>query len=925
MPSKPARQPTTANSSPLFDAQGGWSAGYTLAVGQGPGAVVGPGPSSPSVFAQSFQTKPGKQYEIVVRASSVDRPRATASIQVNWHGEGDKFVGLSKELFKVTLNERSFQHTVVAPSGATHGILYVVPGGTKDLVRYTEMSLVRLNQARHFMSYEVAGVKGQTLLASGLALFLLALMYVFCRQFLLRTGAALGSRIGRAIVAIFPLIALAMSGALFCFLETPYEQHYDSQWHQASVESVFQWNELSPDLGGNPMHNFGIQHVINPQLSPTFWIGTLAPADHRIQVQAAFQASLLLSLITWLCWLAGARLSDASAIGLIAIGYLWIPFFSDEAISLNATLGLLWQEGAIATLIAFLCFSRIGYSGPGGKPHTWWPTAGLGVTILWFYLAYPELIAFFTLATASLCLGALFGVQSRRELTLKVCSAILIAICLLALGIYDFVLNLFRYTPQMYFKALYFQDFKALFFSNTSLLLASNIVGGVKIVAFFVLALAGGVVALRIGNRYARHLVIGGLALEVAIHIFSALNAVLEVVPLTFTYIELMGLPVVSILAGVAVWSGLRFGFRAAALHLRSSTPPKTQPLAHTSLRSEIGADQTLAHLALIVLVAAVFYRLETQSDTYSGWPPETTSEPAKIQSRELAVKSGDEYKGKGLMLLGMKNTGTAHWGLDFFPVLHFKYRAGLGNDLMNDAKTFGIPIANEYGHWISPPMLALFTAAFYKPEDWIDRAAQAPRAFRPNLARLLGVSLVISDEALPGEAELYRGSEQGHPLYIHRIAASNTGKYSPIRTVVARDAREILDHLQAPGFDGQALAIIETALETDLVTAERTSVSLHIGPKIHVESYSAGTSLLVLPFDYSHCLEVKGGGVERIVPVNLAQTGLIVRGRVSVDLAYRYGLAKGTSCRKRDLERIRRLNLEEAASGRLFHDFRRK
>ncbi|MGZ8372015.1 MAG: hypothetical protein ACXWUW_03585, partial [Rhodoplanes sp.] len=61
--------------------------------------------------------------------------------------------------------------------------------------------------------------------------------------------------------------------------------------------------------------------------------------------------------------------------------------------------------------------------------------------------------------------------------------------------------------------------------------------------------------------------------------------------------------------------------------------------------------------------------------------------------------------------------------------------------------------------------MLALMAAAFYNPEDHIGRAAQVFREFRPNLARLLGVSLVVSDAPLPGEVELYQGVAVDHPV----------------------------------------------------------------------------------------------------------------------------------------------------------------
>jgi hypothetical protein len=99
--------------------------------------------------------------------------------------------------------------------------------------------------------------------------------------------------------------------------------------------------------------------------------------------------------------------------------------------------------------------------------------------------------------------------------------------------------------------------------------------------------------------------------------------------------------------------------------------------------------------------------------------------------------------------------------------------------------------------------------------------------------------------------------------------------------------------------------------------------VTLHKGPKIDVEAQSESRSLLVLPFEFSHCLRINGVGIERMVPVNLAQIGVVIRGRASLSIQYRYGLVAGTTCRGLDLERIKALDLEDAATGRLFRDLR--
>ena len=146
---------------------------------------------------------------------------------------------------------------------------------------------------------------------------------------------------------VFPLLAMLSCAAVFVFLGAIYELNYDAQWHQGSIESIMEWNTVSPDIGGNPLHNFGIQQVINPQLSPTFWIGSIVSADVRIQVQGAFQAVALFLLMVWACRIAGAQLADASAISLVAVDHRCVPNLTNGAIPEDAIWAFV-QEGAIA-------------------------------------------------------------------------------------------------------------------------------------------------------------------------------------------------------------------------------------------------------------------------------------------------------------------------------------------------------------------------------------------------------------------------------------------------------------------------------------------------------------------------------------------------------------------------------------------------
>lgn len=130
------------NSAPLFESQQTWGAGYLKARGNGPGVVVGPGGDNPNVFAQQFPAKPGDQFKVVARAASVGKPSAKGRFQINWITRESSFVSTSIKSFDVTADEKTFEYLVVAPSGAAAGTLYVVPDGSDDVVRYTEMRLL---------------------------------------------------------------------------------------------------------------------------------------------------------------------------------------------------------------------------------------------------------------------------------------------------------------------------------------------------------------------------------------------------------------------------------------------------------------------------------------------------------------------------------------------------------------------------------------------------------------------------------------------------------------------------------------------------------------------------------------------------------------------------------------------------------------
>jgi hypothetical protein len=100
--------------------------------------------------------------------------------------------------------------------------------------------------------------------------------------------------------------------------------------------------------------------------------------------------------------------------------------------------------------------------------------------------------------------------------------------------------------------------------------------------------------------------------------------------------------------------------------------------------------------------------------------------------------------------------------------------------------------------------------------------------------------------------------------------------------------------------------------------------VLLHDG--FHVSARSDGTSLILLPQQFSHCLRARDQRV-RILRADLLMTAVIFSVEVDTDILFDYGMFT-PSCRRRDLGDVRRLQMNidsrmpHLASNRLFADW---
>jgi hypothetical protein len=93
------------------------------------------------------------------------------------------------------------------------------------------------------------------------------------------------------------------------------------------------------------------------------------------------------------------------------------------------------------------------------------------------------------------------------------------------------------------------------------------------------------------------------------------------------------------------------------------------------------------------------------------------------------------------------------------------------------------------------------------------------------------------------------------------------------------------------------------------LVPPGRSALTVERGG-YRIEADSPGTSLLVLPVEYSHCL--RAGNPPRLMRANLAMAAILFSGRVEGTLMFRYG-PLSSRCRIEDWRDANTLRLGEA------------
>src|SRR5262249_9616446 len=232
-----------------------------------------------------------------------------------------------------------------------------------------------------------------------------------------------------------------------------------------------------------------------------------------------------------------------------------------------------------------------------------------------------------------------------------------------------------------------------------------------------------------------------------------------------------------------------------------------------------------------------------------------------------------------------------------------------------------GVHTVDEYSHLVTPQALYALHALLQ------NNVTGALNGFVPfpgtswdiffKTLQLFGVRYYVAD---PGGATmadragypavtLPRRPLAGEPGFwrIYELPRPNVGDYSPTDVITAASAPEMVAAMRAPNFDFTRQVVLSSAPRAPLVPAQDMRLSpIHGG--FHLSGRTNGTSLVVLPQQFSNCLRARDERAQ-VVRADFLMTGVIFTGEIDTDILFNYGILT-PGCRRADLAEMHPLGV---------------
>jgi hypothetical protein len=662
--------------------------------------------------------------------------------------------------------------------------------------------------------------------------------------------------------------------------------HFDGSYLLVDARDQLKFGQPSFEYSSNPLQSIGnIQFPQNARLLPFYWpIGWFS--DMRTAKVACY---LIIAAIVFVTAYGLARLlSQPQAVALAAgwiLGVVTTPFV--PAPFFYAILGVAPDYVVIvaAPVVTFWLVDRAGRSSSLLADAA----AALGLAALAFYLLAAASLILPILAVGMLpyVVLALVLARSRSELLRKLAVLAAVAVIALLLRWPWYVLGLFLDTAPNIFPDDFLAVYSDSIYASILFHYGSFGLAGPLLVLSSVL---GALLSLRSADRRLRAAAWLLLALVAT---FFAAGVALSLIPHWIfpppIYFEGAAWPLYAMFSAITLNRGLNFiAGRIAAFRLRNAYPVEPRFIV----------------LAAFFVLAAVF--VVRRPPTVLAYPfPPRLSPVAAFLRENIALDSSSSFRGRLLTAVPLKPDGDEAWTQQIHAAMNWAWTEG--NDEMSVGLWYHrIPTLFEYNQFTSPAFHALIKRALQRPPIVHERNITILTYADVHVLKLLGVRYVLTPQPDGSLGELRAAENRaGVPWGLIELSKPNLATYSPTSIETRSDLSSMLDFVVDDSIDLSKQAVAQERVPGPLTPVRSVALSM-AGTDLRVVADSDGRSLIVVPVEFSHCLELiatppgQGGGTT-VLRIDGLLTGIVFAHHIDAVLSFRIGPLHNPTCRWAD------------------------
>jgi hypothetical protein len=648
-----------------------------------------------------------------------------------------------------------------------------------------------------------------------------------------------------------------------------------AQAQQDSQQGILElWSDFGQSIGS-------IQSTVNARLFPfywpLFWIGDLETA--MIAVYLAITVAVFVA-----AYLAARFVSATRGTALLAawaLCLLMMPIIPQPVLFYHL---LLWSAppAVITIVVPVIVFALVRPIGSRGLLRDGLCGIGLFALATYLLVACPICLPLILPAAATFVVAALCLSTGRREFIRKVLVLLAITAAAIALRWPWYLLGYFAYSAAYLYPNDFVSPYTHPIFISLLFDFQGAAIGWAGLLLAY-LALVGALLSCRSDDRRLRYgalIVLGVMALAIA---HCVLLAFVTVLPLPPIYMEVGFWPLYAAYAALAV--------------VRCLTGASTL-LSRFHIRApRLGSGAALAVLLLTAFgLACVGSRVDGQ------WPIPPSRPPiVETLASHTAIRNGARFEGRVATVVPLKSEADP-WVLQRNGMLRLAIASG--NDHFSTGLWwYRIPTLLEYNQFSSPAMHALRKAVLERSARPHYRNVSVYTQPNPRIFELLGVRYLIVPSTL-GQTGTTRQTETiaDETWRLEELPAPNLGTYTPTIVEHASSISRMIDRLAAADFDPARRAVAAVDFSQPLVPAKEIALYFS-GGDVRVTGTSSGQTLVVIPREYSHCLELipNSPGTASLHRVDGVLTGVLFDRKVDAVVAFRTGPFHNPTCRYED------------------------